>query len=361
MTKVYRIIQVGLGVRGLQWAQVIREAENTEVVAFVARNQERLRATAAAIGQPDTPCYADLGLAIKEQEADMLLLVSPPEVHHEQAMLGFAANLHLLAEKPLTEDLDESLDIVRRGAAAGCKIGISMNFRYLPTSQAIRSKLAAGELGEPAYSQFTYLRHRDGRRPDLNKYPLTMEQPMLLEQSIHHLDLMRYCFGAEIEWVEVDTWNPPWSTYENDSCVSVLMAFSNGMHANYLGTWTAGTSRLEFRWRIDGSQGTLVQEQQFKDLRQSGFDRELASTGHLFKPDVEIPESVDLPRADAFVDDSRVLLQRFISSIEGETRFETDGADHIRSLAAIRACIESSEAERRIYLKDYCSRHGIDI
>jgi len=361
MNKRYRVVQVGLGVRGRQWARVIAEAPNAEVVAFVARNLKRLCSTVAELGYGAIPCYSDLTLAIAQGEADVLLLVSPPEVHREQAMLGFQHGLHLLAEKPLTEDLEESVDIVRQGAEKNRLIGVSMNFRYLPISQMIRSKLRAKELGEPAYAQFTYLRHRDGRRPDLNKYPLTMKQPMLLEQSIHHIDLMRYCFDSDIEWVEADTWNPLWSTYDDDSCVSVLLKFKNGMHANYLGTWTAGTSRLEFRWRIDCSEGTLIQQQQFKDLAESRFDKSLVATGQLFKPDVEIPQPVGLSDADAFIDDSRILLQRFLESIEQGTGFETDGADHVISLAAIEACIESAEEERRIYMNDFYGRHGIDL
>jgi predicted dehydrogenase len=44
-----------------------------------------------------------------------------------------------------------------------------------------------------------------------------MPQPMLLEQSIHHLDLMRYCYDDEVESVLAETWNPAWSVYQDDS------------------------------------------------------------------------------------------------------------------------------------------------
>jgi myo-inositol 2-dehydrogenase / D-chiro-inositol 1-dehydrogenase len=355
----YRIVQVGLGVRGLQWEKVIKETANAEIVAFVARSVERLRLTAVKIGRRGIPCYSDLETALEEQEADILLLVSPPEVHRAQAIIGFRHGLHVLSEKPLTEKIDEAVDVVRRAADANRLIGVSMNFRYLPTSQAIRQKLGSKELGEPGYSQFSYLRHRDGYRQDLNKYPLTMKQPMLLEQSIHHIDLMRYCFASEIEWVEADTWNPSWSTYEGDSCVSALLAFANGVHGNYLGTWTAGTSRFEFRWRIDCSEGTLIQQQQFEALTQSRFNKKLACSGPLFKPHVEPPQPVPLVDAAPFIDDSKLLLQSFLESIEKEKDFDTDGEDHVRSLAAVQACIESAERGRRVYMNDFYERYRI--
>ena len=47
----------------------------------------------------------------------------------------------------------------------------------------------------------------------MNKYPLTMRHPMMLEQSIHHLDLIRYCYGREVEAVAVPDLEPAWSVY----------------------------------------------------------------------------------------------------------------------------------------------------
>ena len=39
---------------------------------------------------------------------------------------------------------------------------------------------------------------------------------MLWEQSIHHFDLMRYCYQAEVRSVQATTWNPPWSLYRDE-------------------------------------------------------------------------------------------------------------------------------------------------
>jgi len=356
-----RIVQVGLGVRGVQWAKVIRAIPSCNVVAFVARNLGRLQQRASDLGFASVPCYDDLPQALDDVEANILLLVTPPEVHHEQAMLGLEKGLHLLAEKPLTEDLDEAIEIVAAAEERKLQVGVSMNFRYLAPSQAIRRYVLGKELGEPSFSQFTYIRHRDGHRADLNSYCMTQEQPMLLEQSVHHLDLMRYCFASDVEWVRADTWNPPWSTYQDDSNVSVLLKFQNGMYANYMGTWTSGSNRLRFLWQIDFPGGTLVQKRQFCNLSVSRFQPELSLTGRNFKEedDIEPLMPVDLPKVAAFTDDSQELLKSFLKGIDDKTVFETSGKDHIKTLCVVHACIESAKTGKRVQMDEFYERHNI--
>ena len=89
----------------------------------------------------------------------------------------------------------KSIDLVGRARDKGVILMVGMNFRYLSTSQRIRRTVQNRRLGDLSYAQFTYVRHRDGNRDDLNDYPMTMPYPMLLEQSIHHFDLLRYCYG----------------------------------------------------------------------------------------------------------------------------------------------------------------------
>jgi len=356
-----RITQVGLGVRGAQWAQVIEQTPHCEIAAFVARDIERLQRRAAELGFPSVPCYNSLEQALANEASDVLLLVSPPEVHRDQAMLGFQHGLHLLAEKPLTEDLSEAIEIVSEGQQRGLQIGISMNFRYLAPSQAIRRYVLEEKLGAPAFSQYTYIRHRDGNRADLNSYCMEMDQPMLLEQSVHHLDLLRYCLASDVVWVQADTWNPPWSTYKDDSNVSVLLEFENGAHANYLGTWTSGSNRLRFLWQTDFPSGTLVQDRQFYNLYMSRFQPELSLTGPNFKeePTTEPLVKLDLPHVEAFTDDSKELLSRFLQSLDCGRAFETSGFDHLRTLSVVHAAIESARTGQRVDLSEFCKRNGI--
>jgi predicted dehydrogenase len=356
-----RIVQVGMGVRGAQWAQVVRRHPGAVNVAYVRPEIEIARRQVIEWGEPDVPCFDDLAQAIETTRPDAVLLVTPPEVHHEEATLAFARGCHVLCEKPLSEELDETIDMVRQAEAAGLQLMAGMNFRYLSASQAIRQMLRERALGEPGFGQFTYIRNRDGRRPDLNKYPLTMKQPMLLEQSVHHLDLLRYCYGDEVAAVRADTWRPAWSTYADDCCVSALLEFRGGMRANYLGTWTSGWNHFSFEWRTDCSGGVIIQKQQFDELYTARLTPGLAMTGQLFKtgPEIEPLQPVALAECRAFLDDSYGLLTEFVDAVEGRAALATSGRDHLKTLGLVEACIEASETGRRIEMDEFYARRGI--
>jgi predicted DNA-binding protein (UPF0251 family) len=136
---------------------------------------------------------------------------------------------------------------------------------------------------------------------------------MLLEQSIHHFDLLRYCYDSEVESLVADSWRPSWSTYEHDCCVSALFRFENGARVNYLGTWTASWNKMSFSWRTEFASGVLIQRSQFGDLVRVDFDPTLGLSGHRFKSEEEAEPSraEDLPPCIPFIDDSRLLLEEF--------------------------------------------------
>lgn len=354
-----KIVQAGFGIRGQQWARVVRDNPEVAIVAYVARHLGALRQRVTEFGDGSVPCFDNLAQALDETKPDALLLVTPPEGHYQQIMQAFERDIHVLVEKPLTEDLRQAVALVEEARRRGLQLMVGMNFRYLPSHQAIRRIMQEKKLGEPSFAQFMYIRHRDGRRADLNKYCLTMQQPMLLEQSIHHLDLMRYCYNREVESVLADTWNPPWSTYKDDSNVSVLLRFEGGLRVNYLGTWTAGWNKFDFRWRTDCSGGVLIQKDQFGDLWMARFSPELALTGERFKDEAEPLVPVALERAEPFVDDTRMLLSDFVKAIREGRAVETSGEDHLRSLALVFACVEAAQSGQRVDLRDFYRRYGI--
>jgi predicted dehydrogenase len=123
-----RIVQVGMGVRGVQWARVIREDPRTVNVAYVRQRVDLAREQVKAWGE-DVPCFSDLDEALDAVKADAVLLVTPPEGHHSQASAAFRHGCHLLAEKPLAEEMGEAIDIVRQAELHGRQVMVGMNFR----------------------------------------------------------------------------------------------------------------------------------------------------------------------------------------------------------------------------------------
>jgi predicted dehydrogenase len=344
MAEPFRSLVVGYGNRGRMWAEVIGRRADTALAAVVDPDPARRGACAEA--HPGTATFADIGEALEGGGYDGVVLVTPPYGRVEQARQIFAAGLPLLAEKPLTLDMGEALAIVGMAETHRLPLMVGLNFRYLPVSRKLRELVAGEAVGRAGFGQFTYLRNRDGRRPGLNKYPLTMQHPMMLEQSIHHLDLIRFCYGREVERVACRTWNPPWSMYAHDSNVSCLLTLEGGLEVSYLGTWTGGWDELGFAWRTDCERGVIVQRQLFEDLAVAG-------TGDPTLTPVE------LPPCEAFYDDTAALLGAFVAHVRTGAPLECDGRDHLRTLALCFAAIESSTNHTVVELAEFQRRHGL--
>jgi predicted dehydrogenase len=208
------------------------------------------------------------------------------------------------------------------------------------------------------YAVFTYLRNR-GKRPDLNTYPLTMDDPMLLEQSIHHLDLLRYAYDREVETVVADSWNPPTSVYRGDSAVAALLGMTGGLRVSYLGTWTAGTNRFEFRWRTDCADGIFVQAAQEGALSVARRVPGAEISGPRFPTHSEPLMPEDLTPDRFLIDDTVRLLDHYLDVIEGLAEPGPTGRDHLRTLGLLDAIVVSARTGTRVDVEAHLEALGL--
>ena len=340
----FRVLLVGLGNRGTMWSQVINSLQGAEITAAMDIDENRREIFRS--NNPTVPLHASLEDALSLGRYDCAVLVTPPDGHLGQASAIFAAGLPLMAEKPLTVDLPESLEIVRMAAERNLPLSVCLNFRYLPVSQKKRELVLSGMCGMPGMGQFVYQRNRDGLRPGLNRYPLTMQHPMMLEQTIHHLDLIRYCYDREVLSIACRTWNPPWSMYAHDSSVQCLLTMEDGLEVNYVGTWTSGWNEPHFLWRTDCTDGVILQRDLFSDIA-------------IARRTDPFPQAIEIAEARPYYDDTAALFAAFIAAVREGGPPPCDGRDHLKSLALCFAGIESSEGSKVIDLSDFYARNGL--
>ena len=202
-----KVLLAGLGVRGRHWADVINRSDRAEIVGYVDPLES---ARDAAISDYGTrPAFGTVVAALDSlPKVDALVLANPPLGREEQLQLCVENHLPVLIEKPLALDIAEAAKLVDLAESGGISLMIGLNFRYLGVTKETQRLLAENTVGKAEFARFTYERWRDGQRPNLNKYPLTMAHPMLWEQSIHHFDLMRYVYRQEPVSVQCHTWNP---------------------------------------------------------------------------------------------------------------------------------------------------------
>lgn len=334
------IILVGVGARARTWRRVVAENPRCRIVGLVDTNRAALDAALAEI--PWAKVAASLAEMTQMVAADAVILATPPGNREAQISAACDARLPILAEKPLADSLTTAAAHVAAAEHAGVSLMVGLNFRYLAVTQAMKALFVTDRLGTPAFGRFNYERWRDGSLPHINKYPLSMEHPMLWEQSIHHFDLMRHVYGVECVGIAARTFNPPWSMYAGDANVSALLSFEGGIEVTYQGTWAGNWDHLGFNWRTDCTQGIAVQAAMFGDLSFAlRHDRQMTPA--------------TLPPHEIWIDDAAALLADFVAHVLDGASLNCSGADHLKSLRMVEGCIRASATGSTINPSDLTS------
>ena len=143
-----KAILVGLGGRGRYWLGQCLQQADIDVAACVepfAKNRQ------CAIEEYDISAeqiHDDLAQALDAVHADFVLDVTPPAVHEKIAMQTFAAGLHLLGEKPLSDDYRAAQRVVAAGKEAGVRHMITQNYRFAGLPRSTRRLLAENLIGQ---------------------------------------------------------------------------------------------------------------------------------------------------------------------------------------------------------------------
>ena len=77
--------------------------------------------------------------------------------------------------------------------------------------------------------------------------------------AIHHVDLIRAVTGRNITRVTATGFNPPWSWYEHDAGLKMLLELEGGVPFSYSGDWSAlgRSTAWNGTWRVQCAEGSI--------------------------------------------------------------------------------------------------------
>jgi len=263
MKKPLRYVIVGTGGFGGYWCGEvlpwIRQAGKAEPVAAVDINPEHLKLPQETLGLDPDRCYTDLDRALDENPADFLIIVVPPEHHETMVDAALARGLHILSEKPIADTMEACCRVYRKVRAAGRKMAVTMSHRFDQDKQTLERELKTG-----AHGQLSYLVGRNTwacrKFASWGKFRHEMPDPLLVEGTVHHFDIIRALTGSNAKTVYAVTWNPPWGEYAGDSVGLLTMEMQNGVKVFYEGNQCSATTLngwTQDYWRAECDRATL--------------------------------------------------------------------------------------------------------
>ena len=182
----------------------------------------------------------------------------PNSLHAEPTIAAAEAGKHVICEKPLGRDADESFEIWRRVAATEVKHLCAFNYRFVPAVRLARELIDAGELGELRHFRGRYLQDW-GDDPSLDTWRFDASEAgsgALGDLGAHVVDLARFLAG-EIAAVSGFT-----KTFlagrQVDDAIESTVEFASGAVGTIEATRFALGRRNAFQWEINGSKGSLA-------------------------------------------------------------------------------------------------------
>src|SRR5215210_7637488 len=200
----------------------------------------------------------------------------PNSLHAEPTIAAAEAGKHVVCEKPLGRDADESYEIWRRVAATAVKHMCAFNYRFVPAVRLARELIDAGELGELRHFRGRYLQDWGDTTEEIWRFDReTAGSGALGDLATHVVDLARYLVG-EIEAVGgfVRTFVPG---REVDDAVEATVEFESGAVGTIEATRLALGRRNAFQWEINGTKGSLYFDmERLNELQVFRSDRDRA-------------------------------------------------------------------------------------
>ena len=270
----------GSGFIGPVHVEALRRLKNIHVTGILGSSPERSEQARLALGLPRA--YASLDEMLADPDVQAVHLALPNVLHYEYSMRALEAGKHVMCEKPLAMNSEESAALVEAASASGLEAGVCYNQRFYPLNLQVRSMIAGGELGTVHSVVGSFVQDWLLYDTDYNWRVLSDKGGPLRAVSdigTHWIDLVTSMTGLEVEAVladlkivhpvrkrpkgEVQTFT---GAYEGDTedvaidtedCGSVLFRFKGGARGNlWVSQVTAGYKSC-LRYEISGAEQSV--------------------------------------------------------------------------------------------------------
>ncbi len=194
--KRLRYAVIGTGMMGCEHIRNLGVLEGAEVVAFADPNEEPRRWARRALGATRATEYEDFRRMFERETFDVVVIASPNFTHADVLDAAFAADVHILVEKPMCTTVADSRAVAKRAEHHSHLFMVGMEYRFMAPTARLVEEVRKGTVGE-----LKMLSIREHRFPFLKKigdWNRFSENTggTLVEKCCHFFDLMSLITGS---------------------------------------------------------------------------------------------------------------------------------------------------------------------
>ena len=323
------------------------KSDKVEVVAVQSRSEETAKRIAEKYGIPKY--YTDEDKLINDKDVEAVYIGTPVFLHYPQIKKCAHAGKHVLSEKPLGLNVEDTKRIVEYCSKKNVTLQVGFMMRYHGYHIKAHEMIKNGELGQPVMGRAqltTWYPPLDGAwRQD----PAKGGGGALMDMAIHSVDILRYMFG---EVVEVASFNDNITHgYPVEDSGIVMLRFENGAYGICDAFFNIPDEAAKGVLELYGTKGSLLAE---GTISQTGKGRMVA---HILKEQrgydakqergVIEPQEIKAELKDLF----QAEVEDFVDAILNHKKPMNSGEEALKNMIVIEAAYKSQKEGRIIKIK----------
>ena len=318
---------IGVGSMGRNHARVYSELAEAELVAVSDANAKQAESVAEKIG---VRAYTDYREMLAKEQPEAVSIAVPTVMHEEVGIVALEAGAHVLMEKPIAATIEEGQRLIEKAKSVGRQLMVGHIVRFNPAIQALKQKLAAGELGRI----FQVFCRRAGPFPSR-----ILDVGVVVDLAPHDVDLMRFLTGADPVRVYAETEQRLHTNHED--LLWGVLRFADGITGSLEINWLTPTKVRETL--VLGERGMF----RVDDLMQDLYFFENAQAKDVQWTTLQTLKGVTegsmtrfaIPRFEPL----KAELQAFLKAIQDGNPVPVSGEDGLAALKISLALVESGE------------------
>ena len=249
-----KILVLGLGNFGHSWATWVVPScsDCANLVGVVEKDTNKWQGI-----ERNIPKFEELLVALEETKPDLVINVTPPNVHCELTSLILQNNIAVLCEKPIADSYENAVKMGNVLEETKGFLMIGENYRYHLVFREAKKLLQTNNLGKIHHIQCSFRHYH----PDYSRfYHGALKHPLLEDVTIHHLDLARYLSDKEPLSVWCKEFAAGYSWYADRPASAVIVTeMTDNVIFHYNGTLASPVSSTDWNgnWEIECDYGVL--------------------------------------------------------------------------------------------------------
>jgi predicted dehydrogenase len=195
---------VGAGFIGPVHVEALKRL-GINIAGILGISQEESESAARNLNLPQA--YDSFEQILKDDSVQAVHITTPNRLHYDMAQKALKAGKHVMCEKPLAMNAQESAELVKIASQSGCVASVNYNIRYYPLCLDASDKVKLGYVGDIFSVCGSYVQ-------DWLLYPTDYNWRVLAEEGgalraiadigTHWLDLIYHITHLEVEAVCAD-------------------------------------------------------------------------------------------------------------------------------------------------------------